>query len=199
MPKGHKRTREAIVSICARLSIRGLVAGTSGNVSVRLADGTILVTPTGLSLRALRPNQLAHIDAAGAYVAEGPRATSELPLHLAAYRARADICCVVHTHPTACTAWSKSGALFPLDTVGAAESLGPIAFVAYRRPGSAELAEACALALGGADAVLMERHGLSAVAGDLERAFEITDLAEQTAAIELGVAMLAKVRPTGEA
>ena len=168
-------------------------------ISVRLDDGTIVVTPGGRSLRALGPADLACIDADGIARDQGPRATSELPLHLAAYRARSDIACVVHTHPANCVAWSKTGRLFPLDTVGAAESLGPIAFVPYEPPGSRALAAACALAFARADTVLMERHGLSVVGAGLERAFEITDLAEQTAAIELGAATLAKVRRSGEA
>ena len=179
------RAREDIVGMCGLLWQRGLVAGTSGNVSVRLDDGTILVTPTMRSLRALEPADLVRVDPDGTSLEPPMRPTSELPLHLAAYRARADAVCVVHTHPTYATAWSRTGSLFPLDTVGATESLGPIAFTRYARPGSVELADHCAAALGaGADTIVMERHGLSAIAASLERAFEQTDIAEQTAHLE---------------
>ena len=195
----ERAARDAIVRIAALLWSRGLVAGTSGNVSLRLAPNAILVTPTGRSLRDLRAEDLALVDAAGRTIVpadrdastSAPAATSELPLHLAAYRVRSDIACVVHTHPTYCTAWSKTGRLFPLETVGATESLGQIVFTAYARPGSAELAERCAQAFAnGADSVVMERHGLSSVAAGLERAFELTDLAEQTAKIEYCAATL---------
>jgi L-fuculose-phosphate aldolase len=191
--------REAIVRVAAQLWERGLVAGTSGNVSVRVAANAIVVTPTGRSLRDLREDDLALVDAAGQPIVQGTArsagqeraATSELPLHLAAYRVRPDIACVVHTHPTYCTAWSKTGRLFPLETVGATESLGRIVFTAYARPGSVELAERCAAAFAnGADCVVMERHGLSSVAADLARAFDLTDLAEQTAKIEYCAATL---------
>lgn len=183
--------RTAIVKTCSLLWARGLVAGTSGNVSVRLPDGTILVTPAGRSLRDLEPADIVRLDAARRQLESGKRATSELPLHVAAYRVRGDISCVVHAHPTYCTAWSKTGALFPLETVGASESLGPIRFTRYARPGSAELAEHCAEAFAeGADTIVMERHGLSAVAATLDRAFEQTDLAEQTAHMEFCSALL---------
>jgi ribulose-5-phosphate 4-epimerase/fuculose-1-phosphate aldolase len=181
--------RAAIVRVCALLWQRGLVAGSSGNVSYRLADGALLVTPTLRALRDLHPEEIVVLapdgtDPSGA-------ATSELPLHLAAYRVRADIACVVHTHPPYATGWSKTGRLFPLDTVGASESLGPIAFTAYAKQGSQELAERCATAFAaGAGTVVMERHGISCVAATLDAAFERSELTEQTAQIELCAALL---------
>jgi ribulose-5-phosphate 4-epimerase/fuculose-1-phosphate aldolase len=187
----ESQARAEIVTYAALLWSRGLVYGTSGNVSARLADGTLLVTPSGHSLRALAPDQLVRLHADGRPVDPSQRPTSELPLHLAAYRTRADITCVVHTHPTACVAWSKLGLLFPLDTVGAMESLDAIAFTTYAPSGTTELADRCAHALAaGAQSVVMERHGLSSVGCTLEMAFVRTDLAEQTAAIELHASLL---------
>ena len=187
------RARAEIVEYAALLWQRGLVAGASGNISVRLDDGTILVTPTGRSLRALAPHDLVRTSAAGVPLAATARPTSELPLHLAAYRVRPEIRCVVHTHPTYCVGWSKCGTLFPLDTVGASESLGPIAFTPYARSGSVELADICSAAFAAAvDTIVMERHGLSSVGTTLEGAFLRTDLAEQTAHIEFAARVLAR-------
>lgn len=184
------RARLEIAAYCARLYERHLVAGTSGNVSLRLDDGTLLVTPSGRSLGDLGPADLVVCAADGHALEGGPRPSSELPLHVAAYSSRADIACVVHTHPTYCTAWSKTGALFPLDSVGALESLGTIAFVPYARSGSRELAETCALALRSADTILMERHGLTSVAAKLRAALDRTDLAEATAHLEFAADLL---------
>ena len=195
--RSEKSERESIVVYSALLWQRGLVAGNSGNVSVRLDDGTLLVTPTGISLRALAPNDIVRTDARGIALAGEGRPTSEVPLHVAAYAVRPEVRCVVHTHPTYCVAWSKTGALFPRDTVGAIESLGSIAWVRYARSGTAELAEICSHAFARpVDTIVMERHGLSSVGHDLETAFVRTDLAEQTAHIEYAaiVLMLAKGR-----
>ncbi|HYZ16154.1 MAG TPA: class II aldolase/adducin family protein [Candidatus Acidoferrum sp.] len=183
--------RKQIVTWGSLLWERGLIAGSSGNISVRLDDGTIVVTPTGRSLRALTPGDLARTSGDGVPIGGGPRPTSELPLHLAAYRVRPAIRCVVHTHPTYCVGWSKTGALFPLDTVGAIESLGSIAFTRYARSGTEELAEICSQAFAdGVDTIVMERHGLSSVGDTLEAAFLRTDLAEQTAHIEFAARLL---------
>jgi len=187
----ESQARAEIVRYATLLWVRRLVFGSSGNVSVRLDDGTIVVTPTTRSLRALEPDALVRVSPAGTPLDPAQRATSELPLHLAAYRARPDVRCVVHTHPTNCVAWSKHGRLFPLDTVGASESLGPIALTPFAKPGSEKLANLCSEAFAAqADTVLMERHGLSSVAADLETAFSRTDLAEQTAHIELAALLV---------
>jgi ribulose-5-phosphate 4-epimerase/fuculose-1-phosphate aldolase len=176
--------RREIVVYGALLWRRGLVAGSSGNISVRLDDGSIVVTPAGRPLRELSVDELARVSADGVPLTLNVRPTSELPLHLAAYRVRPDIRCVVHTHPAYCVGWSKTGRLFPLDTVGAIESLGSIVFTRYARSGTQELADVCAAALAQADTIVMERHGLSSVGPALDVAFARSDLAEQTAQIE---------------
>jgi L-fuculose-phosphate aldolase len=179
------QARRDLAAYAALAWERGLVAGTSGNLSFRLDDDTLLVTPTGRSLRALRPEDLVRTTLAGEPLDAGVRPTSELPLHLAAYRVRPEVRCVVHTHPTYCTGWSKTGGLFPLDTVGAMESLGSIAFTRYAKSGSTQLADICSAAFAApVDTIVMERHGLSSVGLTLESAFVRSDLAEQTARIE---------------
>jgi L-fuculose-phosphate aldolase len=158
------------------------VRGTSGNVSIRLEDGEILVTPAARSLHGLAPADVVRITPVGSGGALQP--TSELPLHLAAYRFRADVSCVVHTHPTFCVVWSLHGRVFPQETVGARETLGAVAWTPYRRNGSDELAELCGREFArGVDAVLMERHGLSVIGATLEDAFNVTDQAEEAARV----------------
>jgi L-fuculose-phosphate aldolase len=179
-----------LVEYAALLWSRGLVYGTSGNVSVAAGPERMLITPTGRSLRALRPEELALVDLAGA-PANDRTASSEWPLHAAAYRARPVVRAVIHTHPTACVAWSKTGGLFSLDNVGARESLGTIAWLPYRPPGTQELAEQCAAAFAdGFDTVVMADHGVSSVGTSLEEAFVKTDLAEETARIALYARLL---------
>lgn len=176
--------RAEIVRYCRALWDRRLVMGTSGNVSVRLDDGDLLVTPTLVSLRTVTEAELVRTDPLGAPRDPAFRPTSELPLHVAAYGVRADIRAVIHTHPTFCVVWSKTGRIFERDTVGARETLGEVAWASYEPAGSAELAAVTSDRFAaGIDTVLMERHGLSAVGPTLERAFVLTDLAEEAARI----------------
>jgi ribulose-5-phosphate 4-epimerase/fuculose-1-phosphate aldolase len=178
------QARDELARCCLRLWERRLVSGTSGNVSLRLEDGDLLVTPASRSLGDLSPDDMVRVASDGTPRERSGVPTSELPLHVAAYAARADANCVVHTHPTFCVVWSLRGRVFPRETVGARESLGTVAWTVYHPNGSHALAAVCAAAFsGGADLVLMERHGLSVVAGDLATAFVRTDQAEEAARV----------------
>ena len=178
------QAREQIVHYCTLLWDRHLVTGSSGNVSMRLENGDLLVTPTLASLRALQPHDLVHTDPNGVPRDPSQRPTSELPLHVAAYSVRPDIRTVIHTHPTFCVVCSKLGRVFERDTVGARETLGEVAWTPYRPAGSHDLASVTAAEFArGAEVVLMERHGISAVGQTLEQAFLSTDLTEEAARI----------------
>jgi L-fuculose-phosphate aldolase len=183
VPLSEHDARAALVDYGKRLWERRLVSGTSGNLSVKLDDGDLLVTPSASSVGTLKPADLVRVDGSGHPRDPGQRPTSELPLHLAAYRVRREIDCVMHTHPTFCVVWSRRG-LFPQDTVGARETLGPVLWTPFFPNGSQELADVCAQALeSGVDTILMERHGLTTVARTLEVAFDLTDLAEEAARV----------------
>lgn len=183
MASPEPELRAALVRYAQALWSRRLTAGTSGNLSLLLDDGDLLVTPAGASLGALTPEGIVRTDPAGK-PRSAQHASSEVPLHVAAYRARTEIRAVVHAHPTYATVWSTSGGLFPRLTVGARESLGPIAWAPYQPAGSPALAATCAAAFArGNDVVLMERHGVTTVATTLERAFALADQAEDAARV----------------
>ncbi|MDQ2680714.1 MAG: class II aldolase/adducin family protein [Candidatus Eremiobacteraeota bacterium] len=176
--------RASIISHCRALWDRRLVTGTSGNVSLKLSDGDLLVTPAGRSLRNVRAEELVRIDAKGKSRDRKRTPSTELPLHLAAYKARPETLVVIHTHPTYCVVWSKFGCIFPRDTVGATETLGECAWTPYNPPGSQELADVTAAEFArGANTVLMERHGISCLGKSLDAAFVLSDLAEEAARI----------------
>lgn len=180
----ESQARAALVEFGRALWDRRLVTGTSGNLSLRLDDGDLLVTPPNRSLGYLQPDELVRTEASGAPRDAKLRPTSELPLHIAAYRVRPDIAVVMHTHPTFCVVWSKFREALPRDTVGARETLGDVAWTPYRPPGSTELADVTAVEFAkGINTVIMERHGLSTVGASLEDAFMLTDLAEEAARI----------------
>jgi len=181
---GEKRARRELVAYGRELWDRRLVMGSSGNLSIRLDEQTILATPSGQALRNLDQSDLVRCDLTGRPADPKQCPTSELPLHLAAYSARPSIGVVMHTHPTFCVVWSKMRTVFPRDTVGARETLRDVGFTPYRPAGSADLAHIVGAAFAsGLDNVLMERHGLTCVSATLEDAFLQTDLAEEAARI----------------
>jgi ribulose-5-phosphate 4-epimerase/fuculose-1-phosphate aldolase len=143
------QARDAICRVGRSLFERGYVHATAGNISVRLDDGSWLITPTDASLGRLEPQRLSHVDASGNPLA-GDRPSKTLALHRRivqeATRFDAGTQCVLHTHSTHCVALSLLGRagdelLAPL-TPYFVMKVGRVPHVPYGRPGAPEVAEA---------------------------------------------------------
>lgn len=92
------KLRESICLMAKSMFDRGLTGGSSGNISARLSDGRLLVTPTGSSFGNLDPSRLSLFDQQGNFVG-GDKPTKEMPLHAAFYETRAaKTGAVVHLH-----------------------------------------------------------------------------------------------------
>lgn len=162
-----------------------MVAGSVGNVSVRLAEGGMLITPTRLGYEEMEEDDLVELDRRGR-VQAGRRAPSrEWPTHAALYECRSDVRAVVHSHSPHATAWSFLGEDLALPTEELEALGGPIATAEHGATGSAELAAAVAAAVGDRRAVLMARHGAVGVGPDLAAALAACSLVEHQAQIEL--------------
>lgn len=181
-PGGEAAAREELCRLGRELRELGLLAGTAGNLSARLHDGRILVTPAGGRKGRLDASDLVVVDPADPGSAARRAASSELPLHLACYRARAGVGSVVHTHAPALTA----AGLRELDIADRlpelTEAVGPIRLLPFAPSGSAELARAAEEAVGeGAGVLLLRGHGAVAVGRDPADAGARTELAELSA------------------
>ena len=155
--------RRQIVRVCRRLYERNLIAGGEGNVSARLSDGGILITPAGASKIDVLEEDLVVVDARGGAVAGSGRASSELGMHLRIYEMRPDVNAVVHAHPPFATAFAVAG----LDLMAPAlpevlVQLGGVPLVPYATPGTPALADAIEPFLPLHEAILMANHGATA-------------------------------------
>jgi 3-dehydro-4-phosphotetronate decarboxylase len=181
--------RHSIVDVGARLAARGLAHGASGNLSVRLPDGTILVTPTGARLGGLDGDRLARLTSDGRR-ADGDAPSKEWPLHVATYQARPDANAIVHLHSrhavaVACFSDLPADDALPTYTAYQAMRVGPLRLVAFHPPGDPELARAVAAAASGARSILLANHGLVAAGADLEAAAETAEEIEESCALHL--------------
>jgi L-fuculose-phosphate aldolase len=186
--------REAIVLVCRRLYERGLVAGPDGNVSVLRDDGTLLVTPTGLSKVDVTPDDLVVVSLEGR-VREGRRApSSELGMHLRIYQRRPDVRAVVHAHPPAATGFAVAGESFVASVLPEVIlQLGEVPLVPYATPGSDALADAFEPFLAKHDGFLMANHGATTIAPSLEAAHQRMESLEHAARILLAARGLGRV------
>lgn len=188
--------RRDIALVCRRLYERGLIAGRDGNVSVRVTDHCIVVTPAGLSKGHLQPGDLVELSPNGVRLRGAHQPSSELAMHLAIYAARADIRSVVHAHPPHATAFAVSGT--PLLTEALAElvyTVGRVPLVPYASPGSRDLADRVVPFLHGSDVLLLANHGAVAVGPSLWVAHQRMESLEHGARILLGARILSGMRP----
>jgi 3-dehydro-4-phosphotetronate decarboxylase len=181
--------REAICRTGASIFRRGLTAGSSGNISVRLKEGGWLMTPTNASLGGLDPARLAKLGPGGELVG-GDRPTKESFLHRVMYEERPATGAVVHLHSTHSVAVSCLAEIDPADVLPPITAyyvmrVGRLPLVPYFRPGDLALAEAVRPLAGKHHAVLLANHGPVVAGSDLDAAVNAIEELEETAKLHL--------------
>ena len=179
-------TRRELVATYRDLGERGLLPATSGNVSVRLPDGTVLITPSGMDHTTVTPDDLAVVRLADGSATGRYAPSSETPLHLAVYRARPGVGAVVHTHSRyatalACLGWDLPPVHYLLTTL---HPTGRVPLAPYAVYGSTALADHVLAALGDAGGgCLMANHGALTVGENLRTAAQRAVVLEEVAAL----------------
>ena len=177
--------REQLCDFGLSLYNRGLTHGSTGNLSVRLPDGTLLVTPTGSSLGRLTPEGLSVIKPNGELVS-GPKPTKEVPLHQALYSTRGERAgAVVHLHSCYATALSllpdqNEKDWLPHLTPYGIMQLGQVRLLPYFIPGSPEIGSAIKGLAGKHSAIMLANHGPVVSAKTLEAAVYASEELEAT-------------------
>ena len=178
------RARRAICEIGRLAYSRNYIVGADGNLSVRLSDGTILITPAGAMKGFLEPHHLAHIDMSGRVVDGGPSASTERGIHLVVYEERPEMRAVVHAHPPHAVAMTIAGidlqAPFIPEII---VTIGGIPTAPFGTPGTEELGESIRAIIKCSDTVVMTNHGSVTIGTNLLDAYKKLDMVEHTARI----------------
>ncbi len=192
----YSEIKQDLLDTARALLRAGLVEGTSGNLSARLPNGHIVMTPSSLDYEVMQLADLVVLDLE-AKVIEGERApTTEKALHLACLRSHEDIGAVIHSHAMFCSMFAVTHQPIPCVIeefqiyVG-----GDVPVTDYKLTGSDELAEEAARHLGDRGAVLMANHGLLTVGRNIRDAMKVAQLVERTAQIVWGARQLGDLVP----
>jgi L-fuculose-phosphate aldolase len=195
----ERQHRLAIVQFGRQLHYNRFVAATDGNLSVRLDENRLLVTPTCMSKGTMRPADMVIVDRNGNRLAGKRRVSSEIGMHLLIYRLRPDVHGIVHAHPPTATGFAASG--LDLDRPLVCEvvvGLGSIPLARYGTPGTPELTDALEPLIPGHDAILMANHGVVTFGSSLENAYMKMETVEHFAKIALVTHLLGHEQPLGE-
>ena len=180
----ERYAREKLASVCKMLYDRQLTVSAGGNMSVRIGDSEVLITPSGRNKGLLQPEDMVLIGTDGSVLSEG-KPSIEHRFHLALYNANPDTGAVVHCHPLHCTTLAVRNEPIKCNiTPEGVLLLGSVPMIGYFTPGSQELVDAVA-EHSDARAMLMARHGALTQGRTLEEAYNRMEELEFQARLQL--------------
>jgi L-fuculose-phosphate aldolase len=188
--------RQDIVEIGKRVYNRGFVAANDGNLSIKISENRLLITPAGVSKGFLSPEDIILCDMSGKKVEGSSEPSSEILLHLQVYRQRSDVWGVVHAHPPYATSFAVAGV--PLTECILPEvviSIGRIPLAPYATPSTAGLAQSVVPMLPRHNAMLLANHGTLTIGSDIYQAYYLLERVEHLAKISLFARQLGGAHP----
>ena len=189
---------------CGRIAYdRHLLTSNDGNISVRVGDEHVLITPSGLCKGRMQADDLLLMDLDGNILSakDGRKPSSETPMHLEVYKQRPDVCAVLHAHPVFATTLTVSDSPFPVDVLPEILlTLGEVPTTHYATPSSHDDADAIRELIQKHDALLLRQHGSLTVGKDLDAALTALERIEHVAEVFWRAQMLGKVNriPEGD-
>lgn len=178
--------RELIVESGKTMVGKGLTVETYGNISCRDPEtGHIYLTPSAMAYDKITPEDVIVCDPKGRIVEGKRKPTIEMGMHISIYNSRPDANAVLHTHPIYSLVYASMGRDIPLFTDEAVQVLmEPVRCAKYALPGSQELAENIAAALGTRGKACLARcHGAVCLGTNMKDAFKTAAVLEMTAQI----------------
>jgi len=191
MTPSESQLRADIVEVGRRLYARGYTASNDGNISARLDDRRLLMTPANVCKGFMNEQMMVITDMEGNKLAGERKPSSEMQMHLEVYRQRPEIQAVVHAHPPVATAFAVAG--IPLDRAVLAEvvtTLGSVPIAEYATPSTKELPEAVRKYVKAHDGMLLANHGALTLGSDVFAAYYKMETIEHFANISFVARML---------
>lgn len=183
---------------CGRIAYeRHLMTSNDGNISARMENGHVLITPSGISKGRLNPDDMLVVDLDGNILSSRAdrKPSSETPMHLEVYRHRGNVRAVMHAHPIFATTLMVAGLEFPVDVLPEVLlTLGDVPITEYATPSSHEDAEVIRPFIKDHNAMLLRQHGSLTYGSNLEEALIHLERIEHVSEIYWRAKMLGEVK-----
>lgn len=171
--KSEALLREQLVEYGKKLVDTGLVQGTWGNLSLRLDEEYMLVTPSGLDYTRLTAADMVKVRIDTLEYEGELKPTSEKSLHAAIYERRPEVCAVIHTHSRLCSVFAAARRPVPVRDPEMKKIFGScIPLAKYALPGTGALKDNTVSALAQGWGCIMSAHGMITCGRSIEDAFE---------------------------
>jgi L-ribulose-5-phosphate 4-epimerase len=176
----HQATREQVFKTAMHANQVGLIRLSAGNISTRMEDGLVAITPSGIKYEDMVPLDISIIDLDGNPL-DGPKPSSETPMHTAIYRNLPEVGAICHTHSPYAITFAMLGDDIPLVNLELMACGAPIPVAPWACPGTPRAGEVTVELFQhrpGLRVVLLRNHGLVAIGRNLEHAFAMAYDAE---------------------
>lgn len=178
----YEKEKQAVIDTALKIKEYGLIALAGGNVSMRLPDGDILVTPSGTYYETMRPDDVLRMDIDG-NVKEGvlkPSVDTIALLYI--YKHMPKVNAIIHTHQVYATAVGLIADRLPAVTTTLSNvTLGEVNVAPYSSPASLNMGIETVENINGKRAVILKHHGVVTVGGNLKEAMYAAIYMEDTA------------------
>jgi L-fuculose-phosphate aldolase len=196
----YKKERKEVAHFMKRLYNHGLTTTSGGNISLRLSDDLILITPSATDKGRMKWREVGIVNIFGENLTPHLKPSIETAMHLAIYKKKNEILAIVHAHPVFASLFTAIKAKINTNLTAEAKAiLGDPLFVRYALMGSAALAEVAAENILKSDILLLENHGILTTGVNLLQAFDKIEVLENAAKMTLMTEMTGKRRPLDKA
>lgn len=190
-----KEERRAVARFMRRLYRHGLTTTSGGNISLRVSDDRIVITPSATDKGMMRWSEVGILSIEGENLTPDLKPSIESEMHLSIFRKR-DVKAIVHAHPVFATAFTAMKSKIDTNlTAEACAILGDPVFVPYALMGTKELADIVSDYISRSDILLLENHGILSVGSNLLQAFDRIEVLENAAKMTVINRVMGKSRP----
>ena len=187
--------KKEVAKYMRRLYEQKLTSCSSGNVSARLNENLIAITPSQTDKAYVQAEDIGLVSITGKTMDDTKKLSMEAAMHLGVYRARPDVMAIVHAHPVYATSFAVAQKKLDVSLTGESFAvLGEPILAPYALMGSDSLAENVANAATKGNVILLQNHGVLTVGKDLYQAYDRMEIVEFAAKIQVITQVLGDVK-----
>lgn len=196
----YKEERKEVARFMRRLYRHGLTTTSGGNISLRVNDEFIVITPSATDKGRMMWKEVGIMSVDGKNITPDLKPSIEHALHINVYKKNRDVSAIVHAHPVFASSFTAMKAEINTSLTAEARAIcGEPRIVPYALMGSEELADIVAQNSSEADVLLLENHGILTTGSSLLQAFDKLEVLENAAKMTLIVEMTGKKSTLGKA
>jgi L-fuculose-phosphate aldolase len=198
--KKYKSERKEVARFMRRLYKHGLTTTSGGNISLRLSEELILITPSATDKGRMKWKEVGIVTIFGENLTPDLKPSIETAMHLSIYKKKKEVLAIVHAHPVFASLFTAIKSKINTSLTAEAKAiLGDPLFVRYAVMGSLALADVAAENILKSDILLLENHGILTTGSNLLQAFDKIEVLENAAKMTLMTEMTGKKRPLDKA